>query len=232
MVQPLVAAGPGKELESGLFPGVDPLSTPFWQDGENVDFRNGGPMTAKGATALATLPGTVVEMAQAFHDGDQRIYAAVANGVFMRSSISGLSSLGSFPTQGTPQFETFGSFLLGTNNVDPPMYWKNTGSFVAIPSLPFTRAKLFHRRDNHVIALNTSNGQNAYEWCSASDVDDWEPTDENSAGNNWIRDLDSEIVACVDMGSQVAVYSKETMGLIRFVGQPNVFAHNPALNVS
>lgn len=230
MANPLVAVGPGNELESGLFPGVDKLSSPFWADGENVEFRNGGIMTSKGWVDLASLPGTVNELAQAFHNGDQRIYAAVANGVFMRSSLTGLSSLGSFPTQGFPFFETFGSFLLGTNSVDPPMYWKNTGVFTEIPDLPFTHAKIFHRRDNHVLAMNTSSGQQAYEWCSASNVDDWEPLPENSAGNNFIRDLDSEIVAAVDIGRQVAVYSKETMGLIQFVGQPNVFAHTPAIN--
>lgn len=230
MAKPLITAGPGNELESGIFPGVDKLSAPFWADGENIEFRQGGVVSSKGYQGLATLPGEVNEMAQAFHNGDQRLYAAVGNGVYMRSSLTGLSSLGSFPTQGFPQFETFGSFLLATNYADPPMYWKNTGSLVAIADLPFTTAKIFHRRDNHVIAFNTSNGQNAYEWSSASDVDDWEPLSSNSAGNNWLRDLDSEIICAVDIGSRVAVYSRETMGLIQFIGQPDVFAHTPAIN--
>ena len=43
-------------------------------------------------------------------------------------------------------------------------------------------------------------------------------------------DFIDEIVAAVDIGRQTAVYSKETMGLIQFVGQPNVFAHTPAIN--
>jgi len=230
MPEPIVSAGPGQELESGLFPSVDQLSAPFWVDGENVEFRGGGVQSSKGHIPLSTMPGPVNEMAQAYNAGDQRIYAAVNNGVYVRSSTSGLTSLGAFPRVGFPFFETFGTFLLATNFIDPPMYWKNTGNLVVWPNLPFTFCKVLHRRDNHVIAFNTSNGQNAYEWCSASDVDDWVPTDENSAGNNWVRDLDSEIVAAVDIGRQTAVYSKETMGLIQFVGQPNVFAHTQAIN--
>lgn len=230
MPEVLISAGPSNELESGLFPAVDQSSAPFWFDGENVEFRGGGIQSSKGFIPMANIPGVANELAQAYNAGEQRAYFAVGNGVYLMSSKSGLSLIGTLPDVGIPCFETFGSFLLVTNYSDPPMYWKNTGSLIPWPNLPFTWAKLLHRRDNHVLALNTSNGQNAYEWCSASAIDDWTPTSSNSAGNNWIRDLDSEIVAAVDIGRQTAVYSKETMGLIQFVGQPNVFAHTQAIN--
>lgn len=229
-MEPLVTVGPGNELEAGIFPGVDQLSSPFWADGENIEFRKGGVDSSKGYELLSALPGTVNELAQAYHLGDKRVYSAVGSSVYLMSSVSGLSSLGNFPTVGKPYFETFGSFLLATNFVDPIMVWRNTGVLAAIAAVPFTFAKLLHRRDNHVIALNTSNGQNAYEWCSASNIDDWTPSLADSAGNNFIRDLDSEIVAVCDIGQATAVYSRETMGLIQFVGQPNVFAHTPAIN--
>lgn len=233
MLEELVRVGPGQEFEGGIFPSVDKLSAPFWADGENVEFRKGGVVSSLGYVELATLPGPVNELAQAFHEGEQRAYMAVGNGVFMRSSISGLSSLGSFPSSdGTPYFETFGSFLLATNGVDPVMVWENGGDLVELEeaTAQFTFAKILHRRDQHIIAFNTSNGQNAYEWCSASDIHEWDPSLQNSAGANWIRDLDSEITAVVDLGQQTAVYSRETMALLRFIGQPDVFGHTPALN--
>lgn len=228
--KPLVSAGPGKELESGLFPGVDKLSAPFWVDGENVEFRKGGVVSSKGYEELATLTGTASELAQAYVSGEKRIYAAVGADVIMHSTLTGLSVLGSFPSAGNPIFETWGSFLVGTNFVDPVRVWKNTGTFDELSGPNFTFAKILHRRDNHLLAFNTSNGQNAYEWCSASDIEDWDPTLANSAGSNFIRDLDSEIVAVCDLGPVTAVYSRETMGIIQFVGQPNIFAHSQAIN--
>lgn len=230
MSQPLLTIGPGKELESGLYVGVDKLSAPFWADGMNVEFRAGGPQTSSGYEEIATLPGEIIELAQAYVNGDKRIYGGYDNQVFMSSSLTGLSPLGSFPTNGTPYFETFGSFLLGTNGVDPVRVWRNAGTFDVLAGVPFSYAKLLHRKDNHIMALNTSNGQNAYEWCSASDIDDWNPTIQNSAGSNFIRDLDSEIVAVCDLGPAAAVYSRETMGVIQYVGQPNIFSHQPAIN--
>jgi hypothetical protein len=230
-MNPLVTVGPGSELESGLFPSVDALSAPFWEDGENIEFRKGGVTSSLGYTNLSTLPGEVSTLEQAFvSPNDQRIYAAVARDVYMRSSVSGLSALGSFPSTGSPYFETFGSWLLGTNYVDPIMLWKNTGVLEEIPDVPFTFAKILHRKDNHVLALNTSNGQASYAWCSASDVEDWIPTTANSAGENFIRDLDSEILCVADLGDQVAVYSRETMAVINFIGTPYVFGHKFALN--
>jgi len=232
MTQPLGTFGPGNEFESGIYPSVDKLSAPFWHDGENVEFRKGGITSSKGYEELASLNGEVSEMAQAFHEGDQRIYAAVGAGVFMRSSLSGLSSLGSFPTVGVPQFETLGSFLLGTNGVDPIMAWENTGTFDEIPEAAarFSYAKLLHRRSHHILAFNTSNGQTAYEWCSASDIHTWTPAAANSAGQNFLRDLDSEIICVKDIGQQTAVYSRETMAILNFLGQPDVFGAQQAIN--
>jgi hypothetical protein len=233
LAKPLLNVGPGQEMESGLYPGIDPVSAPFWADGENVEFRKGGVVSSLGYTELASLPGTVNELTQAFVTGspsDQRVYGAYDNQVFLLSSQTGLASLGAFPTQGIPYFETFGSWLLGTNFADTPRAWRNTGTFDEIAGLPFDYAKILHRKDNHVLAFNTDLGQNHYAWCSASDIDDWDPTAANSAGDNFIRDLDSDIVAVCDIGDSVAIYSRETMGLINFVGQPNVFSHRFAIN--
>lgn len=232
-MEPLVTLGPGKELESGLFPAVAPLSSPFWENGENVEFRKGGVSTSLGYTSLAELPGNVDALIQAYVEGtpgDQRLYAAVDTDVYMRSSLSGLASLGSFPQVGFPNFETFGNWLLATNYKDPIMLWKNTGVLTEIPDVPFTFAKILHRKHNHMMAFNTSNGQASYSWSSASDVEDWLATTSNSAGELFIRDLDSEIVAVADLGDQVAVYSRETMALVSFLGQPLVFGHRFALN--
>lgn len=234
MATPLITVGPGKEMESGVFPSVDALSAPFWHQGENVEFQRGGVVSSKGYTLLASLRAPGFSLAQAYIEGDQRVYASIDNEVVMVSSVTGGRILGTLPNVGRPYFEVFGSWLLVTNGIDPVHLWKNTGVLTPIagsPSpIPFSRAKLLHRRDNHILAFNTNLGQNHYAWCSVSNPEDWVATPQNSAGDNFIRDLDSEIVAVRDIGKQVAVYSRETLGLVRFVGQPNVFAHDPAIN--
>src|SRR6187399_3113089 len=134
MPEILGSFGPSNELESGLFPSVDQASAPLWVDGENVEFRGGGVQSSQGYAILASVPGTTLEMAQAYNEGDQRIYLAVGNGVYLRSNLTGLTPLGNFPAVGFPFFETYGTFLLATNFVDPPMYWKNAGALIPWPN--------------------------------------------------------------------------------------------------
>lgn len=230
MGSPLFNAGPGGILESGIFPSLPPGSAPFWADGENVEFRDGGVVSSTGYSPLATFGGTIGALAQAYHEGDQRLYASVGRNIYNASSRTGVDQIGELPALGTPYFETLGSWLAIANDLNPVMLWKNTGMAAAIAGTPFNRAKLLKRADNHLMVFNTNLGGNHYAWSDTSNFEEFTPATDNAAGDNYIRDLDGDILAVTNIGNRYGAYSNDTLALISFIGQPYIFGHQPAIN--
>jgi hypothetical protein len=85
----------------------------------------------------------------------------------------------------------------GYNADDPPLY-----------------AKIIKKLGPHVIAFNTDEGGDAYEWCDTDDLSVWIPSSINAAGGNIIRDFDSDIVACENLGERIAIYGVDRMAVM------------------
>lgn len=232
MTQTLIQAGPAEAMVSGVKPSLDPLSATLWVDGENVIFRKLGVEKAPGWTDEIALGEDGFELDQALVSGIKTIYIGTGPGrrVYLYTEESGLSALYQFPSVGNIRLETWGTWLLMTNGVDPLRLYKPGTGVAAITDITFTWAKLIYRNNVHMLAANTSNGSDMIEWSAASDVETWTPDRSNSARNITLRDLDGEIKAMVDLGRQIAVYSGDKLTIGRWTGQPFIFSFEQAIS--
>ena len=92
---------------------------------------------------------------------------------------------------------------------------------VSVPSIPYTKVKIFKRQGPHLLAFNysTSAGDNktSFSWCSADNIDDWHSSASNTAGNLQIREATGEIMCVTQLGNSLAVYTENQMFLVVLV---------------
>ena len=140
------------------------------------------------------------------------------------------SSVGD-PTQWS--MVNFGIWVLATNGIDTPQIFKGT-SFVNLTGLPSTRPattwEIFAKRGPYVLAFNSDVDSRDFYWCETDDPETWEPTASNAAGDLLIRELKTGIKAAVPIGDRIAVYGTDQMFLVNFLGAPNFFGYQPALD--
>lgn len=230
----MLLLGP-QQLQSGVWK-VAKAGGPLWQEGNNVQFRDLGIRQVPGAVQKSDATGSLVrEIVQAFvAPGERRAYLGTDINLQLYSLVGGVwtrTVLGTWPTAGQyADLETWGTWLVATNNADPVKVWKNTGAVVNLAGTPFTRAALLKRKQVFLLAFNTNNlGPTAVEWASDSNIEDWTPTSANKAGNVVIRDLESDIICVADLGPRLAIYSKSSMVLGSYVGSPNQWGFQRAI---
>jgi hypothetical protein len=210
----------------------------MWIDGENVIFREGGPQKMPGWVSPVTVTGAgVIRGMDALQDeaAVQRLFMGDANSLYMWDG----STLSTISTGHTGQinetvtanattwsFARFGNWMLATNDVDPARIWKTGVTDAALAGASFTRARILLKHGPHIVALNTDNGQNIFEWCNEDLPEDWSITATNSAGNLNIRDMDGPITAAINFGNQIAIFGKNQMFLSQNTGAPFYFNYN------
>jgi len=94
----------------------------------------------------------------------------------------------------------------------------------------FTTAETLIKRGPHVMAFNLSTSSREFAWSAEDDVEDWLPTPSNAAGSKLIREANSRIRAAVPLGDRIAVYTKDEMFIVSYLGTPNYFGYKPAVN--
>lgn len=233
-----------RELATGLWPAISHERAPLWKDGRNVVFTSRGVETVPGWLSAFTPVGTapVRGMAQQRRsDLAQRLFWGDPANIYMWDAVN-VSTVGTGYTGSQDEtvtqpatvwsFVVWGDWVLATNGVDKPQIYQGT-SFAAMDTLttmPFTTAEIFVKLKYHVIALNTSNGFNMIEWSDTGDPLTWTPATNNSAGNLLVRDLEGPIIAAAPLGDRLALYARDSMHLLSYVGPPYTFGYQPALN--
>src|SRR5215207_6875315 len=146
---------------SGLFTGVGKAATPLWDEGENIVFRDLGMRRINGASPImpaqvATSP--IRALKQGYSAGKQRQYIGTDTKLELMERTAGVwahSDLYTWPTATDyVQMETWGNWLIGTNNIDKPVVWKNVGVAAQIAGVPFTRARIMRRKLAYLLAFN------------------------------------------------------------------------------
>jgi hypothetical protein len=174
----LLVLGP-QEIQSGIYQ-IGKAAAVLWQDGRNIVFRDLGFRSAGGATQKSVPLGDQArDIAQAYVSGTlaKRLYFGTDTKVEMHELIGGVwteTDLLTWPTAGQyADLETWGTWLVATNGVDPVKVWKNTGLLVDLAGTPFTRAKIIKRKQPFLLAFNTNNiGDTGVEWSSDSDIEE------------------------------------------------------------
>lgn len=99
-----------------------------------------------------------------------------------------------------------------------------------IQALTYSTVDVLINRGPHMLGFRLGGAPKDYAWCSEDNLESWVAYPNNSAGSNTIRELDSAIIAAVPLGDKIAVYGKDQMFLISYLGAPLYFGHKPALN--
>ena len=232
------------EQEAGRRPLELHIPEPAARPGEDVnfshiDFTEGAIEKSKGWTVE---PGTTVggqtyeinALAQAAPETERRIYSGLGGAAYsaLRVWDSGVGrDLGHAYANGQWSLETWGTWLLATNDVDPVQVWKGgVSGAAALAGVAVSRAKIVRKLANHVILYNTNlSGQEA-RWCSRSDPETWTATEATTAGDFTIRDLDGDIECVEPLGDALAFYTQDSMGLTQYVGAPFIFSHTVRIN--
>jgi len=219
---PLLKIREPEVLVTGLFPSMPANQLALWKEGENILFFDGRVEKLSGYTEEAEADAAIVAFAQAYADGEERVYYGTADKLYKWADGT-QDVLGTGYTGTEWSLETFGTFLFATNNVDELQVWENTGSAHNVAGTNFTTAKVIRKLENHLLVFNTSIDEQEVRWCSKSNPVLWEPSTDNSAGGLPIRDLDSGIVAAEQFGDVIGFYSSNGFGVVQYVGGPYWF---------
>lgn len=226
----------GQEIQTGIWK-IGQHAGALWTEGNNVVFRDLGFRRTGGALVQGVLDDQARHIVQAYKPAtvEKRVFFGTDTAIEMFAQVAGVWSnvvIGTWPTAGQyASLETWGNWLIATNGIDPVKIWKDVGGLVDLAGTPFTKAKIIKRKLVFLFAFNTNNiGDTAAEWSSDSNPEDWAPTSTNKAGNINIRDLDSEVVAAVDLGNNLAVYSRSSLVIGRFVGGADVWNWSRAIS--
>lgn len=226
----LLLLGP-QEIQSSIAAGLTPAAVPVWADADNLVFAELGIKSLRGADTLFRPTSTVRAIKQGREYLQLRAYIGTETDVWMHTNQLGISAdtqLLVWPTAGDyVNLETWGTWLIMNNGIDPVYVWKNTGVPAPLAGTTFSQAKIILRRSPHLLAFNTDNGEAMYEWSHFSDIETWVPAPANDAGNLVIRDLESGINAAVPLGARIAAYGSASMSIISYLGRPNIFGHAP-----
>lgn len=243
MPRNLLASYRQQELSSGLYPDPYTLVAPFWVAGSNIRFT---------ATGVAKIPGwssvfaeqdtdPIRGMAQNIGSTQELYFGDQTNLYRYNGTLAKVSKTDNVYTGALNQtvlapaatwsFAAFGSWMLATNGADPVQIYKTGPDFADLDvDSQFTTAEILMVRGPHVIAMNTNTNNKEVIWCSADDPEDWLATASNSAGSLIVRELESEIMAAAPLGQSVAIYGKDSMHGLSYIGSPFYFGVKPLLN--
>ena len=133
----------------------------------------------------------------------------------------------------------FGSGYVDNENID---FNTLTGSgqdataTISVPDIDFDSLECFHRQGPHMLAFNYSKGNvdysTSFAWCSTDDLDTWTADATNTAGSLLIREAETPIRCVCQLGNGLAVYTDTQMFVVNYIGLPNIFGYQVALEGS
>ena len=128
------------------------------------------------------------------------------------------------------------NFGSGYSNGDVITFSGGTISATAtltVPDIDFDTLECFHKQGPHMLAFNYSksdvNYSTSFAWCSADNLDVWGAAATNTAGSLLIREAETPIRCVAQLGNGLAVYTDTQMFIVNYVGLPNIFGYQVAL---
>jgi hypothetical protein len=207
-----------------------------WIDLNNVVIEGMGLGRPLGAELIETVNEDIQFMVQtvtkdgprAFISGERSIWQC--DGTDVTTVNTNLFTAGGLTT-----LESWGGWILATNNIDVPQVRKDSAPGATFGPLTitggnFTKCKQFIRRQPYVMAVGTDTtlagdfARARVRWCSDDNVEMWEPKPENTAGDFEIRDVSGEIQGACPLGDATAIYSNEAVTIASYIGPPYVFS--------
>lgn len=223
-------------LVAGLTPSVEPTAGQLWSAGRNMWFRDLSIEQVLGMQKVIGITGRPAQgLAQAFNFPNKSLYwenlgliyqmNGVGNPTVFSSPqvIAGLSNVGDY------WLEPWGTWLMMTDGINQPSIWQGAYGVAPIPIGvgQFATCKIIKKIAQFAVCYNLDVMPNGFAWSAVSDPTTFTPTQSNAAASLQIRDLDSEIVCVQDLGVSHAVYSRDTMLLVQYVGPSSGWLGTP-----
>ena len=202
--------------------GADIVISPPSQFGENWSVGDTGFVDPSGSQTALSLVFTVTEIGT---------FGSYTNRP-TKIKVNNWGSVVNPATPNTPYYTTDSVYQAKPiNTVNSNV--TDFGLKITIPDINFTKLKCFHKQGPHMLAFNYErNGVNLdrnFAWCSADDLDTWTADATNTAGSLLIREANSAINCVAQIGNNLAVYTETQMFLVSYVGLPNIFGYQVAL---
>ena len=216
-------------LFQGLYLSAEPTAGQIWKQGRNIWFRDLSLEQLLGKQKIVNITGRPpLALAQAFNFPNKSLYWENLGLVYQMNGVGNPPVFGApnaivgLATTNSYWLEPWGRWLLMTDGQNQPSIWQG-GSPIPIGVGQFATCQIIKKIAQFAVAYNltgTPDGDlpNAFAWSDVSDPTNWTPDPTNAARNLTIRDLDSEIVCVADLGISHAVYSRDTMLLVQYVG--------------
>ena len=249
-----------EELQKGAFPDLPERVTPFFSNLVNAKIREGAAQPLEGKVPLFSKPQAAEPtrgIASAEADNGPSLYfgtlsdlyywaATATDGAVSRTattigSASATAYSGKVNSSATAKteatvwsFSAWGSWMAGTNGLDPVQY--DTGSgFATLKTatggdLEFDTAEILVTRDPFMLVFNTTStkeidGDKTIRWCDRDDLQEWTATSlANFAGARSIRGVDGGWKAAIGYAGEVIGFSSNAAYFVSFIGAPRVFA--------
>jgi len=236
----------GRRTDSGLFLGVDPLDAPLWIDGENIIFRDGGPQKIKGWTTATSITDTgIIRGMNALidNDGTRRLYFGTQDSLHVWNADTDTNYTLSTGFSGnvdqsgnTPatiwSIARAGDWAVLTNGIDTPQISKDgqtSSDLGGIGAVSVTKAEIAVIFKAHLHLFNTTT-PNTWHWSAADQFETFDPASNNSAGVLFIRGMNGPIQAVIPFGDNLAVFSRNQLFSVRFLGAPLYFGYEHVLD--
>jgi hypothetical protein len=212
-----------------MFPAAEPSSSTVWNSSTNAWYRDLSIEQILGRSKKVSIIGRPSRfLTQAFNSPNKTLYYENAGTVYYINGTGDPTVFGtpqiidSLDANGSYWFEPWGNWLAMTDGINQPSLWQGAGAPIPIGTGQFKTCKILKKIAQFLVAYNLDTAPNGFAW---SDVDDptnftpaVPPNFASAARSLKIRDLDSEIVCVSDLAGGHAVYSRNTLMLVQYVG--------------
>lgn len=223
-------------INTGIF--KDPANdrVPLWADGKNIVFDPEGPRPVDGFTRLVLSKPTslpVRGMLQAKMGGKEYVFFGDRNNLYRFDNDAGIIQEVSKATDAYSDefwsFAQWGNWVLASNNVDVVQVYKDSvGNFADLThdlggTLTSILVATFRA---HAVFLGTDDEGREIKWSDEDDVNVLAPALNNAAGDIYVRDLASPIVAYAPREDGIIFYGNSTVHILRWTAPPYYLGQN------
>lgn len=230
-------------VASGLQPDRHGLKQALWEAAENVYFANGTVRRKKPASQVYTTSGSAIRGFGQQHasNGGRWLWAAENKHVYrwefgapelIDAAYGDYQADQAGSIQPTIyDFTPYGDWMIVNDGVAPYIY-KPTPSWAPWAGEVPQGAMRYMKVLNFMMAFGYDLRGTRVGWSDADNIDVWDITAHPGAlcGSLTIDEFDTPIRAVERLGSYVACYSEDRMGLISYTGAPYIFGQKLSLD--
>jgi hypothetical protein len=230
-------------VASGLQPDRHGLKQALWEHAANVYFAQGKVRRKKpAATAYSGVADPVRGIGQQHADDGGRWLWSGMNKHIYRWEFGAPELIdAAYGTYRDDQagslqptiydFTAYGNWMIVNDGVAPFIHKPGTGTPWAAWAGEVPQAALRYMKVmNFMLAIGYGTRGTRVGWSDADGIDVWTAAEENLAGSFSIDEFDAPIRAGERLGSYIACYSENQMGLVSYVGRPFVFGQKLSLD--